>query len=213
MIDYVKGELGLDHVLWAVPDLEAGAAQFADATGVTPGNGGSHAGFGTRNSLASLGDQIYFEIISVDPAQDRYRERAQRIGELTAPEMHTFGIRGEGLEAYRDAARGLGLNASDPVGMSRMRADGVKIQWQSIYIDDPVWGDMIPFLIDWMGSQHPCETTPTGLEFVSFAALHPRADELTEIYCKLGVRVPVRRAVSPGFMLEMDTPKGRILMV
>ncbi|EKF18849.1 VOC family protein [Nitratireductor pacificus] len=212
MIDYVSGELGLDHMLWAVPDLDEGSALFSAATGVTPGKGGSHAGFGTRNTLASLGDQLYFEVISVDPAQENFRERAERIGRLAAPEMHTFGIRGAGLEAYRDTARALGIDASDPVYMTRMRDDGVKLQWRSIYVSDPVWGDMIPFLIDWMDSPHPCEVTPKGLTMLEFAALHPRADELREIYGKLGVRVPVRRAVTPGFLLRLDTPKGEVLL-
>jgi len=212
MTDYVSGEFGLDHMLWAVPSLDEGTAQFGAVTGVTPGNGGSHAGFGTRNTLASLGDKLYFEVISVDPAQDNFRARAQRIGKLTAPEMHTFGVRGSGLEVYRDAARGLGLTASDPTYMSRIRQDGVKIQWQSIYIDDPVWGDMIPFLIDWMDSPHPCEVTPKGLTMIEFAALHPCADELRAIYEALGVRVPVRRALSPGFLLRLDTPNGEVLL-
>jgi hypothetical protein len=212
MTGYVSGEYGLDHVLWAVPDLDQGTALFAAATGVTPAKGGSHAGFGTRNQLAALGDQLYFEVISVDPAQKDFRRRAQRIGAMTAPEMHTFGIRGSALEAYRDTARAMGLAASDPVQMSRIRDDGVKLEWRSIYFDDPVWGDMIPFLIDWMGSPHPCEVAPKGLRMLEFAALHPRADELAAIYARLGVRVPVRRAVRPGFLLRLDTPRGEVLL-
>jgi len=212
MIDYVTGELGLDHMLWAVPDLDQGSALFGAVTGVMPGKGGSHAGFGTRNTLASLDDQLYFEVISTDPAQENFRERAQRIGKLTAPEMHTFGIRGAGLEAYRDKARSLGIEATDPVYMSRMRDDGVKLQWRSIYINDPVWGDMIPFLIDWMDSPHPWQVAPKGLQMLEFAALHPRADELRALYDALGVRVPVRRAVKAGFLLRLDTPRGEVLL-
>lgn len=213
MLHVVGRDFALDHILWAVPDLDTGSAQFADATGVMPGNGGSHAGFGTRNSLASLGDRLYFEVISVDPAQDNFRERAERIGRLEGPEMHTFGVRGEALDDYRDAARKLGLNASDPVAMSRMRDDGVKVQWRSIYINDPVWGDMVPFLIDWMGSPHPWETAPNGCSMREFCALHPRADELTEIYQTLGISVPVKRALKPGFALVLDTPKGEVVLV
>lgn len=213
MVSAMDQEFALDHILWAVPDLEEGSAQFADATGVMPGNGGSHAGFGTRNTLASLGDRLYFEAISVDPAQDNFRARAERIGKLTTSEMHTFGVRGESLDAYRDTARALGLAASDPVAMSRMRADGVKVQWRSIYISDPVWGDMVPFLIDWMGSPHPWETTPTGCSLKEFCALHPKSDELSEIYRTLGISVPVRRALKPGFLLVLDTPKGEVTLV
>lgn len=202
----------LDHILWAVPDLDRGVDLFARATGVRPAGGGSHAGFGTRNTLASLGERLYFEVISVDPAQDDFKTRAQRIAALTAPEMHTFGVRGAALEGFRDTARGLGLAASDPVAMSRRRSDGVLIQWRAIYTFDARWGDMVPFLIDWMGSEHPWKTAPAGCSVREFCALHPDADDLAGIYAALGVSVPVRRAVKPGFLLRLDTPKGEVVL-
>lgn len=212
MIESEIPKFALDHILWAVPDLDQGTADFGAATGVIPANGGSHAGFGTRNTLAALGDRLYFEVISVDPVQENFLERAERIGQLHSPEMHTFGVRGTELDQYRDTARRLGLNASDPVAMSRMRADGVKIQWRSIYIADPVWGDMVPFLIDWMGSQHPCETTPTGCSLLEFCALHPKADELRDIYAALGLSVPIKLSTAPGFLLRLNTPKGEVVL-
>lgn len=202
----------LDHILWAAPDLDDGARQFAAASGVTPAGGGSHAGFGTRNTLASLGERLYFEVISVDPAQTDHKARAQRLARLTAPELHTFGVRGDDLDSYRDTARGLGLAASDPVAMSRLRSDGVLIRWRAIYVVDDHWGDMVPFLIDWMDSEHPWKTTPTGCSVLEFCALHPEAEALAEIYRSLAVAVPVRRSTKPGFLLRLDTPKGEVIL-
>lgn len=202
----------LDHILWAAADLDAGARAFAQATNVTPDGGGSHAGFGTRNTLASLGEDLYFEVISPDPAQTNFDSRAGRIATLSKPELHTFGVRGDGLEQYRDTARSLGLSASDPVEMSRRRADGVLLQWRAIYTVDDHWGDHVPFLIDWMGSEHPWKTTPAGCTVKEYCALHPEADELGEIYKALGVDVPVKPSPVPGFLLRLDTPNGEVIL-
>lgn len=44
----------LDHLVYVVPDLDAGVARFAEATGVQPVYGGAHVGLGTANYLVGL---------------------------------------------------------------------------------------------------------------------------------------------------------------
>ena len=55
----------LDHLVYAVDDLQAGIEHFHQLTGVEPCIGGRHEGLGTHNAVFSLGDsQTYFEIIA-----------------------------------------------------------------------------------------------------------------------------------------------------
>ena len=55
----------LDHLVYAVEDLQAGIEHFHQLTGVEPCIGGQHEGLGTHNAVFSLGDsQTYFEIIA-----------------------------------------------------------------------------------------------------------------------------------------------------
>ncbi len=202
----------LDHILWACADLDKGNTVFEQVTGVKPGNGGSHDGNGTRNSLVSLGENCYFEVISIDPAQDTLGTRAKHISAIKTPALHAFGVSGSDLEAYYHTAREFGLSVSRPISMQRVRKDGVLVRWRAIYIEDPVWGYMIPFLIDWMDSEHPWKTTPTGCSLVEFHALHPEAERLQHIYEALGVDVPVIRSNSAGFLCRLNTPKGEVLL-
>ena len=63
---------GIDHLVIAVPDPDAAAAELSAALGLTPGGGGRHDGLGTFNRLIWLGDTL--------PRADRRLRRGPRPG-------------------------------------------------------------------------------------------------------------------------------------
>jgi hypothetical protein len=203
---------GLDHVLWAAPDLRAGEEIIESLTGVAPAPGGIHPGFGTRNSLIGLDSGIYFEIISPDPAQDLKDNRGGVIAALPRPGIMTFAVRSDDLEALSAAARREGLSLQGPVAMHRDRPDGVRIDWTILYLEDSRFGETMPFVIDWGTAPHPSESVPAGCQLRSFAVLHPAADELSRLYGALDIPVPVKRAACPGFVAELASPKGDVVL-
>jgi hypothetical protein len=203
---------GLDHVLWAAPDLRAGEKIIESLTGVAPARGGTHPGFGTRNSLIGLDSGIYFEIISPDPAQDLKANRGGVIAALPRPGIMTFAIRSDDLEALGAAARREGLSLQGPVAMHRERPDGLRLDWTILYLEDSRFGETIPFVIDWGKSPHPSESVPAGCQLRSFAVLHPEADELSRLYAALDIPVPVKRGANPGFVAELASPNGDVML-
>ena len=56
----------VDHLVWYSADLATGEKHFSGWTDVAPAFGGAHPGQGTRNSVLSLGDSTYIEILARD---------------------------------------------------------------------------------------------------------------------------------------------------
>jgi hypothetical protein len=204
-------DVKLDHILLGAPDLDAASDAFASLTGVVPATGGSHPGFGTRNRLAAIGPDAFWEIIAPDPAQDiAGKPRAEMIAAWPAPALLTFAIQTTDFDGLIDRALGAGLEAGEPLPMSRTRPDGVKLAWRVVHFRHPAYGLLIPFAIDWMGSPHPATTSPAGCVLRSLAVLHPHAAGLAAMYRALGLAVDVQGGLKAGMVAVLDTPKGAV---
>ncbi|MGH6830549.1 MAG: VOC family protein, partial [Methylocella sp.] len=99
-----------------------------------------------------------------------------------------------------------------PIEMGRTRPDGVRLDWLCLYVTHPVFGESIPFAIDWKGSPHPSASAPAGCTLVSFTALHPQATQLAVIYRGMGISVEVKAAAKPGFRAVLATPRGEAVL-
>jgi Glyoxalase-like domain len=58
----------LDHIAVIAPDLETGNAWVREVLGVSPLPGGKHPLMGTHNCLLRIGEDVFLEVIAVDPA-------------------------------------------------------------------------------------------------------------------------------------------------
>ena len=202
----------LDHILWAAPDLDDGAKTIERLTGVTPARGGVHPGLGTRNSLVALDSGAYFEIIAPDPAQNLVGNRGGRIAEQTRPGLMTFAIASDDLASLREAALREGLGVNGPVAMHRNTPGGARLDWTILYLEDARFGEAIPFVIDWGKTPHPSTSLPGGCRLKSFTVTHPEAEALSRLYAALGIPVAVKRAAYPGFVVELSTPNGEVVL-
>ncbi len=202
----------LDHLLWAAPDLDAGSELIARLTGITPLRGGSHPGLGTRNSLLGLDDGIYFEVIAPDPAQDLAGNRGGRIAAQNRPGLMTFAVRANDLGALSEAGRHAGLAVEGPIAMHRSRPDGTRLDWSILYFAHAVYGEAIPFVIDWGKTPHPSATAPAGCRLRGFSVLHPDPEPLARAFRDLGIPITVGRGAHPGFFAILETPMGEVTL-
>ena len=205
----------IDHIIWAVPDLDAGAALFEQMSGVTPIVGGVHPGRGTRNKLASAGDRMYFEIIApdpdqmpVDPLERPVQAFADVISQMPAPEVDMFAYSTPDLEGAAEAGRTLGLQVVGPTPGQRITPDGILIRWSHVDFVGHDFGQFLPFAINWLDSPHPSTTSPKGAVIDGVTVEHPRADELRDIYRALGVPATVVEAEEPALIVHMRSAEG-----
>lgn len=206
----------LDHLLWAAPTLDEGTARFAELSGVTPGRGGAHPGFGTRNALLALGGEayhsVYLEIIAPDPAQALAGTRGATLAALEAPTLLTYAVRADDLERVARLADGAGLSTPGPVAMSRVRQDGVRLEWRVLHLAGHPFGELLPFFIEWGDTPHPSRSAPGGCTLEAFEVAHPDREALAALYAALEIEVRVASAPSSRLRAALRTPRGEVAL-
>lgn len=115
---------GIDHLVVAVPDLQAASASYA-GLGFTVIPGGRHP-IGTHNALIAFADGAYLELIAFyEPSPEhRWWAPLQQGGGLV-----DFCLATDDLAADTAAFRRAGVDIEDPRPLSRVRPDGYTLHW------------------------------------------------------------------------------------
>jgi catechol 2,3-dioxygenase-like lactoylglutathione lyase family enzyme len=139
---------GIDHLVIAVSDLEAAAAQLGEALGLAFTAGGSHPGAGSANRIAFLGEP-YLELIAVED-EAAARERPIGTAAIRALEaaggLATYALVDDELETTVAELRANGSRLAEPQHGSRRRPDGETVEWWTATLDR-LGPDQPPFLI------------------------------------------------------------------
>ena len=137
--------LRLDHLGYAVRDLDGAAVRFREELGLDSVVGGRHAGFGTANRIVPLGDQ-YIEIVgAVDEAEARGSAFGRSVLERTAQGDGWLVIVVTTDDVEVEAAR-LGLEVTTG---ARSRPDGSEVRWRMTGLDAPEREPWMPFFMTW----------------------------------------------------------------
>ena len=137
--------LRIDHVVYAVADLDEAAVRFRQAYGLDSVAGGRHERWGTANRIVPLGDQ-YLELVAVvDPGQAGAsgfgHDVLERVGQGGG--WLTLAVETDDLE---EIATRLGLEVDSG---SRTRPDGRVVRWRMAAVDEARRDPWMPFFLAW----------------------------------------------------------------
>ena len=187
----------LDHIMFAVSDLDAGIEQIKNLTGVSAEFGGSHAGAGTRNALLSFGNEQYLEIIAPDPVQNVTGNgvtgaMAAELLSLPCGYIRTWAVATKDFTPVVLVLERFGYG-HHMIEMSRTRPDGVQLAWQILFVTHQPHGLAMPFFINWQDSEHPAQLAPGGCELQWFSVECPGADEFQRFCSAIDINVRVAK--------------------
>jgi hypothetical protein len=203
----------LDHLVYGVPDLQAGVDALAERLGVRAAAGGRHAGRGTHNALLGLGPRSYLELIAVDPDQPAPTARPLfPLDRLRLPRLVGWAVSAPDVDARVRAARGAGVDLGPVEAMGRVRPDGTALAWRLTLPSLDPGRLAIPFLIDWGTTPHPAAGAPGAASLASLHAEHPAPAALRATLAAMGVDLEVRDGPEPALLATLDGPRGRIVL-
>lgn len=141
---------GIDHLVIAVPDLDAAAHDLERAVGLAVTGGGRHEGAGTANRIAFLADGAYLELIAVEDREAALRTPVgmATVAQLEAhgPGLATYALLDEHLEITVSELQANGSSIGPLRHGSRRRPDGELVEW-AIAAPSGIGPDGVPFLI------------------------------------------------------------------
>jgi hypothetical protein len=199
----------IDHLVYAVPDLDLAVDDLDRRLGVRAAPGGQHLGRGTHNALLALGPATYLEIVAPDPRQPAPRTpRWFGLDALNGPQLLTWAAPKTDLAACAARARARGFILGDVLGGARARPDGATLSWHYTDPHTLIADGLVPFLIDWGTSPHPAASAPSGLTLSALTGEHPEPDTLAPWFETIDVTLPIARAPRAALIATIQSPRG-----
>lgn len=199
----------IDHLVITAPSLAAGTEMACEALGIRPQRGGIHVRMGTHNALLRLGEQLYLEIISVDPAAPKPDQaRWFCLDEMTLQSparLTTWVARSDDIHFDRAGCGGIH-------GEVAMMSRG-DLHWSiTIPADGAMPFDGIaPTLIQWHTKDHPAGTLEDcGCRLARLRGFHPDSVGLQKLLGALHLEsaLSIQYHQHPHLIAEIETPNG-----
>jgi hypothetical protein len=159
----------VDHLVYAVSDLDRAERRFAADYGLVASGGGRHPAFGTHNRIIPVAYGAYLELMAVadeSAAHPLARAVAEAVREGDRP--LAVCLRPESLDAVADRL------ALEIVPGERRNPDGEVVRWRLAGLEAALGPERLPFFIDWQGAEerldraHAAAGGADGIAWVEF---------------------------------------------
>lgn len=206
--------LELDHLTIIAPSLAEGVDHVRASLDIDIPFGGAHAEMGTHNHLLRLGDDVFLEVIAIDPAADAPRQ-ARWFGLDDALSVLADWENGNRLRGWvartNDIDTVLARHAS-VLGRKTRVSRGDRSWLFGVQPDGSLPANgVLPSVIDWEGHGSPAPMmAELGAKLATFSIEHPDPEAVQSQYRALCVRNPpvLRKSNQFRYRATVDTSTG-----
>ena len=206
--------LKLDHLTVIAPTLSEGVAHVRDCLGLEVPFGAHHDYMGTHNHRLRLGDDVYLEIVALDPA-GRAPGRARWFGLDDQAQVRADWNEGRRLRGW---VAGTTAIASLVAALGALFGEQVSLPGDNPSFDFAIPADgalpldgAAPSIIDRRGVPPSAEVIPDlGARLRGFTLEHPEPVAIEALYRDLDIDRPpaVRQGLRLRYRAEIETAAG-----
>jgi hypothetical protein len=226
----------IDHLVIVAHTLAQGVQWCEAMLGITPGQGGDHAQYGTHNRLFKIATPAYtltyLEIIAINPQAKRpintgakrwfdMDDAELQAAVVTEPRLVHFVAQTDDIQAGRMALKAEGIDRGPAVHASRHSRKGL-LQWQITVREDGqrLFDGALPSLIQWGKPDaaeplrlHPRNSLPrSGVTLQGMTITHPNAAKLRAAYEAIGLTGVMLDTGPANISATLHTPNGPVTL-
>ncbi|MGK0366391.1 MAG: hypothetical protein ACI85O_003464 [Saprospiraceae bacterium] len=200
----------LDHLVYAVPDLNKAMDDFENLTGIRPTFGGYHTTRGTKNAVVNLGNSRYLEILAIDEKnKDISAPRWMGVDFINETQMTRFALKSDDLKKDSAILQKYNAEMGEINRGQRKMSNGKMLSWEMILPLATPAVEIAPFMTDWRTSEaHPTDIMKEECVFVGFKFRHPNPENIIAVLNELGMNVEVHKGEEVEIKAIINSPKG-----
>jgi len=207
------GKRHIDHIVYAVQNLEEACDYLESTLEVKPIFGGYHKTKGTKNALLNLGDNCYLEILAVDKANDSITgSRWMGVDLIKETRITRWAINSNSLVDDQQKLREYNENMGEIFGGSRETPNGGLLQWEMILPLALPTIELAPFMVNWSQSSiHPTEALANECSLIGIDFYQTKAESTEKLFTDLGINTQIHQSTESKIVIQIKTPSGKII--